>query len=186
MRDQTAVSYIGPEPRLLASQKHASVGPEERLSRGPSGAFGMGVGQVDSYTRPLFALGPMLIAVMAAAWWVALCEPAAAQNYTVDPKRIIDGDTFYVSVRVFGADTPEIGNHAKCDKERTWGERAGRRASELLKDKLVTLEIRGVDEFDRLLARVVLPDGRDLAHVLISEDLARPYAAGGPRVDWCK
>lgn len=148
--------------------------------------FGMGVGPVHSCARRVSALDPMFIPVAAATWWVALCGPAVAQNYTVDPKRIIDGDTFYVSVRVFGADTPEVGNHAKCDKERNWGERAGRRTSELLKDKLVTLEIRSVDEFDRLLARVVLPDGRDLAHVLISEDLARPYAAGGPRADWCK
>jgi endonuclease YncB( thermonuclease family) len=96
----------------------------------------------------------------------------------------VDGDTFYVSVRVVGADTPEIGTNAKCDKERAWGERASKRASELMRGT-VTIQIKGVDRYDRLLARVILPDGRDLADVLISEKLALPYA-GGTKPDWCQ
>jgi micrococcal nuclease len=120
----------------------------------------------------------------------ALCAaiiagPALAQDYRVDPKKVVDGDTFYVSVRVVGADTPEIGGNAKCDKERAWGERASRRTAELLKQGLVSLHIQGVDRYDRLLAKVILPDGRDLAEVLISERLAVPYA-GGTKQDWCR
>ena len=42
----------------------------------------------------------------------------------------------------------------------------------------VTLNVRGVDEFGRLLANVRLPDGRDLGQVLLAEQLAQPYEQG--------
>jgi len=39
----------------------------------------------------------------------------ADELHSVDPKTVIDGDTFYVSVRLLGVDAPERGDRAKCD-----------------------------------------------------------------------
>jgi endonuclease YncB( thermonuclease family) len=48
----------------------------------------------------------------------------------------------------------------------------------------VTIDIRGVDQYGRLLAKVQLADGRDVGQVLILEHLARPYQEG-QRPNWC-
>jgi micrococcal nuclease len=101
----------------------------------------------------------------------------------VDPKQVVDGDNFYVSIRLSGIDAPEEGNRAKCDQERALAKRAEARMKELLHG-LVTLDIQDVDEFGRLLANVRLHDGRDLGQVLLGEGLARPYEAGR-RPSWC-
>lgn len=112
--------------------------------------------------------------------------------------RILDGDTIAVrariwlgqdvetSVRVLGVDTPETGPRAKCESERARGAAAKRRVAELLKPGArVTLAGVKPDKYaGRVLARVALPDGRDLAQLLIAEGLARPYA-GGARGGWC-
>ena len=41
----------------------------------------------------------------------------ADELHSVDPKTVIDGDTFYVSVRLLGVDALEGGDRAKCDQE---------------------------------------------------------------------
>jgi endonuclease YncB( thermonuclease family) len=48
----------------------------------------------------------------------------AGELQSVNPKRVIDGDTFYVSIRLFGVDAPEQGDRTKCDQEREWAMRA--------------------------------------------------------------
>ena len=84
----------------------------------------------------------------------------ADELHSVDPKTVIDGDTFYVSVRLLGVDAPERGDRAKCDQERALSKRSTERVKELLHGR-VTLDVRGVDEFGRLLANIRLSDGRD-------------------------
>src|SRR4051794_17246139 len=113
-----------------------------------------------------------------------LSAPITAEEIrSVDPKIVIDGDTFYVSIRLFGVDAPEQGDGAKCIQERAWAKRAKERMRELLQGR-VTLHLHGIGEFGRLLATVRLQDGRDLGQVLLKEDLARPYEAGH-RPNWC-
>lgn len=111
----------------------------------------------------------------------------------VEVTRVIDGDTFdarlgdeIVRVRVLGLDTPEKvrGRKAQRDAARAGssvtqqielGEDATRRARSLLDGARVTLcsgrEDRGPrkDLYDRYLAYVELPDGRDYGLVMIKE-----------------
>jgi endonuclease YncB( thermonuclease family) len=111
--------------------------------------------------------------------------PIAAQELqSVDPKTVIDGDTFYVSVRLYGVDAPETGERAKCGKERDLAERAENRMRALLRGP-IELDLRGVDTFGRLLATVELADGRDLGQILIKEELARPYSQSQKPTNWC-
>jgi endonuclease YncB( thermonuclease family) len=90
------------------------------------------------------------------------------------PKAVIDGDAFFMSIRLFGVDAPEQGDPAKCDQERAWAKHAEDRAKELLHVR-VTLDLHGIDEFGRVLATVRLRDGHDLGQVLLNERLTQPY-----------
>ena len=107
----------------------------------------------------------------------------AAELRNVDPKTVIDGDTFYVSIRLLDIDAPEEGKRAKCDRERDLAKQAGERLKQLLQGR-VSLDVRGVDKYGRLLGKVTLSDGRDLGGVLIQEHLAKPYQEG-QQPDWC-
>jgi micrococcal nuclease len=121
--------------------------------------------------------------LVVAVLFVSIAAVDAEEVTQVDPKTVIDGDTFYVSVRLLGVDAPERGERAKCDQERALSKRATDRVKELLHGR-VTLDVRGVDEFGRLLAKVRLSDGRDLGEVLLQDHLARPYRAG-VHTNWC-
>ena len=114
---------------------------------------------------------------------------ALAQEYQRGPARVIDGDTFVLRdgqrVRVAGLDTPERGHRARCPREQALAVRATERARALLADGFTLLPARSRDKYGRLLASVVLPDGRDFAAVLIDEGLGASYRGRGPRVDWC-
>jgi micrococcal nuclease len=126
----------------------------------------------------------VLVRLLSSAALVLVASSAVAEELrSVDPKTVIDGDTFYVSIRVFGIDAPEQGDRAKCDQEREWAKRAKERMRELFRGR-VTLDLHGIDEFGRLLATVRLQDGRDLGEVLLKENLARPYKAGHTP-NWC-
>jgi micrococcal nuclease len=120
----------------------------------------------------------VLVRLLSSAALVLVASSAVAEELrSVDPKTVIDGDTFYVSIRLFGVDAPEQGDRAKCGQERVWAKRAKVRVQELLHGR-VTLDLHGIDEFGRLLATVRLQDGRDLGQVLLKENLARPYEPG--------
>ncbi len=103
--------------------------------------------------------------------------------------RVLDGDTVEVKarpwvdlevttfVRVAGIDTPEKGWRAKCPAERELGERASLLAQKLmpLGATLRLLEVQKGKYAGRVVASVILPDGRDYASILIDEGLAYPY-----------
>lgn len=97
-----------------------------------------------------------------------------------------DGDTFRIGherIRVLGMDAPEIGDRANCDSEQ----RAAIAAREFLSGKIhgsnVRLERDGFNVYGRTLARVYV-DGEDIAGVMLSAGLAKPYV---PRRhgNWC-
>jgi micrococcal nuclease len=73
--------------------------------------------------------------------------------------------------------------HAQCGREFDLAWRATNRMSELIADG-VELEPHGRDQYGRVLAVVTDAQGRDVAAVMISEGLARPYW-GGRRDGWC-
>lgn len=95
---------------------------------------------------------------------------------------VIDGDTISVllnggavRVRLGGIDCPE--------KRQPFGKKAKQYTSELAFGKTVTLMEHGSDRYGRLLADVLLPDGRSLNRELVKAGLAwwyRKYAAA----DW--
>src|SRR5688572_27810037 len=95
----------------------------------------------------------VFLAMIAIPVLVSAVLARAEEFRGVDPKRVVDGDNFYVSIRLLGVDAPEKGDRAKCDNERALAKRAEARMKELL-NGLVTLSIQGVDQFGRLLAEV--------------------------------
>ena len=108
---------------------------------------------------------------------------------------VYDGDTFKaeahiwldqyvtVNVRVVGADTPEL--RGKCQREIDLAVMARDRAIVLMGED-VTLSNISHDKYGgRVDATVTIHDGRDLAAVLIEDDLARPYL-GERRQSWCE
>ena len=104
-----------------------------------------------------------------------------------DRVRVIDGDTIAVGetrYRLLGYDTPET-KYAKCPEERRLGNRATRRLKELIGNaRGIELDVRWrTDKYGRKLARAFV-FGQDVAHTMITESLARPYA-GGKRGSWC-
>lgn len=107
---------------------------------------------------------------------------------------IFDGDTFQVShaaapqgeaVRARHYDTPEKGDLAECPAEAELAQQATVVAKRLLpRGSTVLLSDFGRDRYGRLLAAVTLPDGRDLAAVMVRAGLAHPYE-GGKKASWC-
>lgn len=112
-----------------------------------------------------------------------LSFPVQAETLeNVSPKHPHDGDGFHIAVRLYGVDTPEKGSRAGCPEEARLADLAHEMTKDLLRDKRVTLEVRGVDRFGRLLATVILPDGTDLGERLKAEGLARDWPLEAP---WC-
>jgi endonuclease YncB( thermonuclease family) len=113
--------------------------------------------------------------------------PVAAETIAARDVYVIDGDTIDVGLdrfRLVGLDTPET-YRARCDYELALGQAATARLRELIASgQLLDLVVLpGRDRYGRGLARLYV-GRRDIADVLISEGLARPYE-GGRRQEWC-
>ncbi|VAX17524.1 hypothetical protein MNBD_NITROSPINAE02-392 [hydrothermal vent metagenome] len=97
--------------------------------------------------------------------------------------RVYDGDTIAVNingkenkVRLLGIDTPE--KKGPYTKEEPMSADASRRTAQLALNKIVTLVYGGEtlrDRYKRLLAHVILPDGRTLNEILLKEGLAEVF-----------
>lgn len=88
--------------------------------------------------------------------------------------RVGDGDTVVVRtggrevrVRVQGVDAPERG--------QPWSSRARRFTADLVGDRDVLLRVQATDKYGRLVADVLLPDGRNLGDELLRSGLAWHY-----------
>lgn len=114
-----------------------------------------------------------------------------------DVIRVVDGDTLDVSariwpgqtvrtrIRVAGIDTPEM--NGPCQEERAAAAAAAEETRRFVEGPggVVRLkDVRPGKYAGRMVATVLLTDGRDLADVLVTAGLARPYR-GGTRVPWC-
>ena len=108
---------------------------------------------------------------------------------------VIDGDTILVRARIWlgqdvetrvrlsGADAPEA--KARCEEERVLARAARDFVRDRVESKRVALRDIRYDKYGRrVLARVITPDGEDLAESLIRHGLARAYG-GGARSGWC-
>lgn len=121
---------------------------------------------------------PALLALLALASLSALpaCRPAPAEApfegkvvgvSDGDSLTVLDGTT-QVRVRLHGIDCPERG--------QAFGAAARRLTSSLAFGKTVTVRPRGKDRYARVLAEVVLPDGRTLNRELVAAGMAWHYA----------
>ncbi|ANL41445.1 thermonuclease family protein [Rhizobium phaseoli] len=110
----------------------------------------------------------------------------------------VDGDTVKCDGRnmrllgegvpfVSGIDTPEIGSHAKCMKERKLALIAKGRLKELLAEKGLRIEWSGaVDKTQshRPLINIYRTNGEEIGKRLLQEGFARSWAPGH-RNNWC-
>ena len=117
---------------------------------------------------------------------VASAESLPLYTYRAEVTRVVDGDTMDMTidmglgivlrdrVRVLDFDAAETWR-PKNEAERKHGEAATKRATELLSAP-VTVVVDGRGSFGRVLARIVLEDGRDFAEVMKSEGFQkRPH-----------
>jgi micrococcal nuclease len=93
--------------------------------------------------------------------------------------RIADGDTLVVqtstsalTIRLHGIDAPE--------KAQSLGPDAKDFTSNVAWDRIVNLKVRDTDRYGRLVAEVLLPDGRTLNHELVRAGLAWWYSRYAP------
>jgi endonuclease YncB( thermonuclease family) len=107
------------------------------------------------------------------------CVPVSAQPPAAFTARVVavgDGDTLAarangesIRIRIAGIDAPEL--------HQAYGQRARAFASELALDRSISVRVRDRDRYDRLVADVTLPDGRDLGEELLRAGLAWWYRA---------
>ena len=110
--------------------------------------------------------------------------------------RIFDGDTFAAriifdggsiraNIRLINIDAPEL--KGACEAEIILANQAKDRLAELIPEgTIVHLENLSDDKYlGRVNANVILPDGRDVGDVLVSEGMA-VYYSGGKRINWCE
>lgn len=93
------------------------------------------------------------------------------------------GQTQRTSVRINGIDTAEM--RGKCPLEKEKARAAKARTIELAGDAVTLVNIHLGKYAGRVVASVILKDGRDLATVLIDDGFARPYSGKGARKSWC-
>ncbi|MDR9764408.1 thermonuclease family protein [Rhizobium redzepovicii] len=86
----------------------------------------------------------------------------------------------------WGIDTPEIGSHAKCLKERKLAQIAKGRLKELLEERGLRIEIKGYDNTPahRPLVNIYRKDGREVGAMLLAEGFARDWRPDRKN-DWC-
>ena len=106
-------------------------------------------------------------------------------NKTFTVTRVVDGDTLHVDhpdgdkrttvIRFWGIDTPEVQHRHDGPADEPFAQEAKAVATELAMGKRVTLLLEPHDQrgnYGRLLAYVILPDGRSLNEILIERGLA--------------
>ena len=114
----------------------------------------------------------------------ATSRAKAVQSFTGRVVGVMDGDTLEVMhagraqrIRVHGIDAPE--------RRQAFGTRARQAAAALVFRKIVTVRVHTTDRYRRLVAEIILPDGRNLGHELVARGLAWMYRAytDDPRLD---
>ncbi|MGC2854983.1 thermonuclease family protein [Novispirillum sp. DQ9] len=143
----------------------------------------------------LILLAALAVAVPCPGGGTALAERLQGP-IEAEVLRVVDGDTVEVRariwlgqtvttlVRVNGIDTPE--RRSRCDAEKKAAEKVTALVADLLPvgGKIRLRDVETGKYAGRVVAGVEMPDGRDLARLLLDRKLARPYD-GGSRAGWC-
>jgi endonuclease YncB( thermonuclease family) len=135
--------------------------------------------------------GARILALNAFVAIVLATTPVLASPIEPGAIRVVDGDTIEARGAVFrlvGFDTPEAGNRARCESERTLAAAASRRLRQLvggggLDFARVPCSCRPGTEGTQLcnhgrLCGTLRARGGDVGAILISEGLARPFLCG--------
>ncbi|WP_422929343.1 thermonuclease family protein [Singulisphaera sp. PoT] len=110
-----------------------------------------------------------------------LTIPACARpDYGARVVGVSDGDTITVltanktrqRIRLYGVDAPET--------RQDFGSKAKRVASAMCFGKTVTIRPHDKDRYGRVVAEVILPDGRNLGREMVSQGLAWWYRQYAP------
>lgn len=108
----------------------------------------------------------LLVFILASVTVVAQSKP-----FTAKVIGIADGDTINVlqdgvskRIRLWGIDGPESG--------QAFGARAKQFTAELAFGKILMIDVRSKDRYQRQVAEVVLPDGRNLNHEIVRAGFA--------------
>jgi len=115
--------------------------------------------------------------------WFTSGSPVAATDYPARVVGISDGDTITVlkadrtrvKLRLAGIDAPETG--------QDFGSRAKQAASELTFGKEVLVRPSNSDRYGRIVAEVILPNGRSLNRELVGQGMAWWYHRLAPGND---
>ncbi len=108
--------------------------------------------------------------------FLALLTATGVAAESAEIRHVIDGDTVVLAngrhLRLIGINAPELGKDGAPDQPLAREARA--RLASLVEKRRVTLgdEREREDHYNRLLAHVVLPDGRDIEEILLREGLA--------------
>ena len=123
-----------------------------------------------------------------------LARPAYAGPEILDGRDavILDGDTIAFGserIRIVGIEAPGI-SEPHCAREEIFALRSRQRLAELVRSGPVRIERTGQDELGRTLARLFISDGRNVADILVAEDLALPWREGAEAREtrerhWC-
>jgi endonuclease YncB( thermonuclease family) len=106
--------------------------------------------------------------------------PAAGAQQLIEGRvvGVHDGDTIYVRsshetahVRLADVDCPEIG--------QAYGSRAKEFTSDMVLGRQVSIETRGLDQYNRVIGRVIV-DGKDVSEALVRAGMAWVYSRGAP------
>jgi endonuclease YncB( thermonuclease family) len=119
------------------------------------------------------------VATGPAGAWSGLGDDVVRGRVTL----VRDGDTVEVRsgdreirVRVYGIDTPERG--------QPWSTKAKRFTADLVGNREVVLRVRAKDKYDRTVAEVLLPDGRNLSEEILRAGLAWHYDFHSRNAEW--
>jgi micrococcal nuclease len=112
-------------------------------------------------------LKQVLVLTVAVSWAVV----GWAADFTAQVVRVRDGDSLVVlaeqkqiEIRLEGIDCPEL--------HQAFGQQAKQATSQLAHGKTVTVKPTGTDKYNRMLANVLLPDGRNLNQELVRQGYA--------------
>jgi len=117
-----------------------------------------------------------------------LANIAFSQNPKHVVKAVHDGDSYRIEttewirvedtllekvirmdqIRIEGVDCPEIIWPGHISATQPFGREVGDSVRAIVKGKTVMLETHGKDRYGRTLAKVILPDGQDLALIILS------------------
>lgn len=137
----------------------------------------------------------VILALLIALPPAARAADSLSGPFDADVIRVVDGDTAQVRVHIWlgqdietmvrldGIDTPEL--KGRCAREQGLARQAKDLLRQTIEGKTIRLyDIRHDKYGGRIVARMALPDGGDIAALLHQARLAHIYD-GGKRNSWC-